>query len=88
MKTSIALLSGLALVSSPFVSSVSAGDREWATAGKVLTGVAAVQVLSRAFCPPPVYQTTYVVPTTPVYVQQPQVVYAPGPSRSWCSSSR
>lgn len=77
MKTSIALVSGLALVSSPFVSSVSAGDREWATAGKVLTGIAAVHVLSRAFSPPPVYQTTYVVPSTPVFVQQPQVVYLP-----------
>ena len=45
--------------------SVYAGDREWATVGKVLTGVAAIQVIDRIVNPP----------TQVVYVQQP-VVYA------------
>ncbi len=77
MKTSIAVLSGLALTASPFLQPAQAGNREWATAGKILTGVAAVHILSRAFDPPPVYQTVY---TTPVVVQAPpQVVYQPVP---------
>ena len=52
-----------------------AGDREWATAGKVLTGVAIGSVIARAFEPPRVYTTAYVAPA-PVYVQAPpQVIY-------------
>ena len=43
-----------------------AGDREWATVGKVLTGVAAIQVIDRVLNPP----------THVVYVQPQPVVYA------------
>lgn len=61
-----------------------AGDREWATAGKVLTGVIAGAVIAKSFEPAPVYTETRVVyqpAPTVVYqsapvVVQPQVVYA------------
>lgn len=55
-----------------------AGDREWATAGKVLTGVIAGAVIAKSFEPAPVvYQSapTVVYQSAPVVVQQPQVVY-------------
>lgn len=80
MKKMILTLSALAILgaSSP---AVSAGDREWATAGKILTGVVAGSVLVRAFEPAPVYYhpaPVYVHPA-PVYVQAPPpptVVYS------------
>ncbi len=55
-----------------------AGDREWATAGKVLTGIIAGAVIAKSFEPAPVvYQPapTVVYQSAPVVVQQPQVVY-------------
>jgi hypothetical protein len=60
-----------------------AGDREWATVGKVLTGVAAVHVIYRIVNPPQpvvVYQQPVVVQPapvviTPVVVQPTSVVY-------------
>jgi hypothetical protein len=63
--------------------SVNAGDCEWATAGKILTGVFAGTVLARALepAPCPAYTTTvYPAPTvvyqTPVATQPaPNVVY-------------
>lgn len=55
--------------------STQAGDREWATAGKVLTGVVAGSILLRALEPAPcrTVTTTYYAPPTVVY-QQPVVV--------------
>ncbi|HEY1170581.1 MAG TPA: hypothetical protein VGH19_04355 [Verrucomicrobiae bacterium] len=55
-----------------------AGDREWAVAGKVLTGVIAGAVIAKSFEPAPVvYQPAPVVyQPAPVVVQQPTVVYA------------
>jgi hypothetical protein len=85
MKKTIAVLTLLA-VTALGLQTASAGDREWATAGKVLTGLVAAHVVARAFEPAPVYTTAYVAPP-PVYVQpaptvvyqqpvaQPQVVY-------------
>lgn len=55
-----------------------AGDREWATVGKVLTGVVAIQVIDRIVNPPTqvVYvQQPAVVQTVPVVVQPQPVVY-------------
>jgi len=55
-----------------------AGDREWATVGKVLTGVAVIQVVDRVLNPPTqvVYvQTPPVVYSQPVVVQPQPVVY-------------
>ena len=82
MKTLVATVTSLAVLelSAP---SVSAGDREWATAGKVLTGLVAGAVIVKAFEPVPVYQATiyYSAPVAhaprPVVIQPaPVVVYA------------
>jgi len=56
-----------------------AGDREWATAGKVLTGVIAGAALVQALQPPPA--PVYTAPPV-AYVPAPApppVVYAPAP---------
>ena len=72
----VGVLSAVALTS--VVPVVEAGQREWATAGKVLTGVVAGSLLVRAFEPAPVYQVApQVVYQQPVVVAPaPQVVYA------------
>jgi len=57
-----------------------AGDREWATVGKVLTGVAAVSVVHRIVEPPSqvvVYSQPVIVQTQPVITQQVIVQQAP-----------
>ncbi len=78
MKKVILMLTGLALVSAG-VQNASAGDREWATAGKVLTGVFAGSVLFRAMQPAPVYATTVVEPA-PVYYAPTPAPIAPAPT--------
>lgn len=91
MKNNIAL--GLAALVALTNVKVNAGDREWATVGKVLTGVAALHVVERIICPPQpqvvyvhqpvVVQSVPVVHYVPspqvVYVQVPQVVYVSQP---------
>ncbi len=82
MKTMIVTLTTLALLGGSS-QQVPAGDREWATAGKVLTGLVAGSVFLKALEGPPVYyQTrTYYVPTV-VQVPPAQTVYvqpAPAP---------
>lgn len=86
MKTLFGTLTAAAILGAS-LQSTSAGDREWATAGKVLTGVVAGAALLKAFEPVPVYYqpVTYYMPPVvqapPVYVQQPTVVYAqPAPA--------
>ena len=81
MKNNIAL--GLAALVALTNVKVNAGDREWATVGKVLTGVAALHVVERIICPPQP-QVVYVhqpvvVQSAPVvqYVPAPQFVYVP-----------
>lgn len=73
--------------------SAQAGDREWATVGKVLTGVAAAVVISKAVEAPPAYASvSYATPVysvtysstpppapAPVVYAAPPVVYAPAP---------
>jgi hypothetical protein len=83
MKTIVTTLTALAIFG---VSQqrATAGDREWATAGKVLTGVFAGAALARAFEPVPVYHTTtyysapvgYVPAPAPIVVSRPVVVQA------------
>ena len=73
------VLAALTLTSSAF-----AGDREWAVAGKVLTGVAAVTVIDRIVNPPTVvvYQPAPVVVAQPVpttVVIPKQVIIQPQP---------
>ena len=77
-KISIAL-SLLALTGSQ-VQTVSAGEQEWATAGKVLTGLFAAQAVASVFAPPPVYQTTVYYPGGPVYSAAPAYVVAQPPA--------
>jgi hypothetical protein len=83
MKNNIAL--GLAALVALTNVKVNAGDREWATVGKVLTGVAALHVVERIICPPQpqvvyVHQPVVVQPATVVhYVPAPQVVYVQQP---------
>ncbi len=80
MKTAVIVATVVALGSAAFVPA-SAGDREWATAGKVLTGVAVAGVFVDAFRPremaPVVYSSCA---PAPVYcAPAPRVVYVPAP---------
>jgi hypothetical protein len=67
-----------AVVMGPLGIEARAGDREWAVAGKVLTGVVAAGVISRALEPAPCAPTT-VVMAAPVMVAPPPVVVMPAP---------
>jgi hypothetical protein len=74
MKTIYKVVSGglvLGLIAAS-VPQAQAGDKEWAVAGKVLTGIAAASVIHNALTPK--VQTTYVYHTQPVVVQQTPVV--------------
>ena len=73
----------IAALSATLTSQTFAGDREWATVGKVLTGVAVIHVIDRIVNPPT--QVVYVHPQPVVYAQpvvvqpQPVVYYQPAP---------
>ncbi len=79
MKTLIATLAAAALLAGN-APRAAAGDREWATAGKILTGVVAGAVIANAIEPAPVYtyqSAGWYAPPPPVYVQPaPVVVYS------------
>jgi hypothetical protein len=80
MKNKLAVLLGATLLASNM--SAYAGNREWATVGKVLTGVATIQVIDRIVNPPQtvvVYQQPVVVQSAPVVYQTAPVVYVPAP---------
>src|SRR5687768_7598854 len=72
MKTAVLTLSVLPLLAATSYQAA-AGDREWATAGKVLTGLVAAQVISQAVHPAPYYAPA------PVYYAPPPVVMHPAP---------
>ena len=82
MKNSIAILS-LSALAAASVQTASAGNQEWATVGKVLTGVAAAHIIAHAFQPAPaptvVYSPTPVYTVAPVYYQPARVVVYPQP---------
>jgi len=81
MKTLIATLATASLLVGG-MQRAAAGDREWATAGKILTGVVAGAVIASAIEPAPVYtyQTaTWYAPPPPVYVQPAPVVFYSAP---------
>ena len=72
----------IATLSATLASQTFAGDREWATVGKVLTGVAVIHVIDRIVNPPT--QVVYVQPQPVVYAQpgvyaQPVVYVQPQP---------
>jgi hypothetical protein len=66
----------IAALSATLASQTFAGDREWATVGKVLTGVVAIEAIGRIVNPPT--QVVYVQPQPVVYAQ-PVVYYQPVP---------
>src|SRR5438128_12680715 len=74
MKTLIATLATAALLVGG-MQHAAAGDREWATAGKILTGVVAGTVIASAIEPAPVY----VYPAATWYTPPPQVYVSPAP---------
>jgi hypothetical protein len=73
----------ITVLSATLASQTFAGDREWATVGKVLTGVVAIEAIGRIVNPPT--QVVYVQPQPVVYAQpvvvhpQPVVYYQPAP---------
>ena len=76
MKTLIATLAAAALLAGG-TTRAAAGDREWATAGKILTGVVAGAVIASAIAPAPVYTCQaagWYAPPPPVYVRPAPVV--------------
>jgi O-antigen ligase len=79
MKTLIATLAIAALLAGG-TQRAAAGDSEWATAGRILTGVVVGAVIAGAIEPAPVYSyqpATWYAPPPPVYVQPaPMVVYS------------
>lgn len=78
MKTAV-LAAAVVSIAATSVLPAHAGDREWSTAGKVLTGVFAAGVIAEAFrphCPPPV---VYAPAPAPVVYAPAPVVYAPAP---------
>jgi len=83
MKLTLAILVAGAFVSAG-VPGASAGDREWATAGKVLTGLFAAKVIHDIAQPRPVvFQAAppvYYYQPAPVVVAQPQVIYVQQPA--------
>jgi hypothetical protein len=78
MRTLITALTVSALLSLG-TQQASAGDREWATAGKILTGLVIGGAVAQALTPPPpppvVYQSPAVIYTTPA----PVVTAVPAP---------
>lgn len=72
MKRALMITTTLAVLGSS-IPRIEAGDKEWAVAGKVMAGVGAGLLLSRAFEPQPVYSAP------PVYVQPAPVVYQAAP---------
>lgn len=78
MKTIIVAATVLALAGAN-LQPAKAGDREWATVGKILTGVAVAGVVAHAIDSHPAnYSVTYST-YTPAPCPPPRVVYAPAP---------
>lgn len=81
MKRSLTILTAVSLALAT-VSSARAGDREWATAGKILAGAVVGATLVAALQPVPVCATPPVVvalPPPPLVVTPAPVVVAPPP---------
>ena len=73
MKKLVAIAVAVAFLAAVAPSPVLAGDREWATAGKILTGIVGVTILGNAIShahahPPPVYGPRVYYPPEEVWV--------------------
>lgn len=78
MKKLIVAVSVLALAGTS-LHTARAGDREWATVGKILTGVAVGAVVASALDARPVHATISYTYAAPAPCPPPAVVYCPPP---------
>lgn len=78
MKKLIVAVSVLALAGTS-VQTARAGDREWATVGKILTGVAVGAVVASALDATPVHASVSYTYVAPAPCPPPAVVYCPPP---------
>jgi hypothetical protein len=78
MKKLIVAVSVLALAGTSF-HTAQAGDREWATVGKILTGVAVGAVVASALDAKPVHASVSYGYVAPAPCPPPAVVYCPPP---------
>lgn len=74
MKKLVAIAVAVAFLAAVAPSPALAGDREWATAGKILTGIIGVTILGNAIAhanayPPPVYAPRAYYPPEEVWVR-------------------
>lgn len=70
MKRTIAIITAIGIIGAITPVPANAGDKEWATAGKIMTGVVAGIALANLLAPEPA--PVYTVSSTPVYVAPPQ----------------
>ena len=76
MKKTVAIAVAVAFLAAVAPSPASAGDSEWATAGKILTGVIGVTIIGNAIAnaygpPPPRYVPRIHHPTPEIWVPGP-----------------
>lgn len=76
MKRIVAVIATVALVAALAPAGAAAGDREWATAGKILTGIIGVSILGHALA------NSYPYPAA-VYAPAPRVYYEPPREQVW-----
>lgn len=74
MKKVLALIVAAGLLSAAAAAPVSAGDRGWATTGKVLTGIIGLNILGHALSAPYYYPYYYSYPA-PAYAYPPRGYY-------------
>src|SRR3990170_2856206 len=74
MKKTLAILVATGLLASTMVTPASAGDRGWATTGKILTGIIGLNILGHALAAP-YYGYPYYAYPPPAYAYPPRTYY-------------
>ncbi|MBI5420569.1 MAG: YXWGXW repeat-containing protein [Deltaproteobacteria bacterium] len=77
MKKILAIIVAAGLLAALLPAPASAGDREWATAGKILTGIIGLNILGHAIAHPYPYPAPMYSPPPRVYYP-PEQVWVPG----------